>query len=282
MEEPLPEVDARIRDLFFGYDRALPFNAVERDLGVSEGVHVLHFAIDSTHGQRVPGLLWIAENAPPSLPLIVLQHGAGSRKEDPYISLTAQRWARDGFAVAAIDAAGNGERRTRPFDPALIWSLPWQRRDHAIQMCVDLHRALDYLAGRPEVDVTRAGYVGFSMGTINGVAFVARDPRVRAAVFCIGGARLHELRVVGQDPALAREHALVARIIDPEHFAPLIAPRPVLMINGRQDEVVPPAAAEALYVALNEPKQIVWYDGGHTDLRGQHFKLMEAFLREHL
>lgn len=282
MEEPLPEIDASIRDLFFGYDRALPFNAVERDLGVSKGVRVLHFVIDSTHGQRVPGLLWVADGAPPGLPLILLQHGAGSRKEDPYISLTAQRWARDGFAVAAIDAAGHGERETRPRDPALIWALPWQRCDHAVQMCVDLHRTLDYLAGRPEVDATRTGYVGFSMGTINGVAFVARDARVQASVFCIGGARLHELRVSTRDLSLAREHALVAQIIDPVHFAPSIAPRPVLMINGRRDDVVPPAAAEALFAALNEPKQLVWYDGGHTDLRGQHFKLMEAFLREHL
>lgn len=277
-----PVVDQNLRDLLFGYDRALPLAPVERDLGVEGGVRTLHFAITSTHGERVPGLLWTPEGAVPPLPLILMQHGAGSKKEDPYISATARRWARGGFAVAAIDAHDHGERAREPHDPSLIWQLPWHHRDHAIQMCVDLQRTLDYLATRLEPDVARTGFVGFSMGTINGVQFVARDTRVRAAVFNIGGARLTEFRARSADPARRADFARVTEIVDPVHFAPYIAPRPVLMINGRQDESVPPPMAQALYDALGDPKEIIWYDGGHTGLTGAHFKAMEAFLRERL
>lgn len=281
MEQTLPVVDAALRELFFGYDRALPFNGREHELGVQDGVRALHFAVDSVHGERVPGLLWTPEQAERPLPLVLLQHGATSKKEDPYISATARRWAREGFAVAAIDAARHGERQSTAFDLASLWRFPWLRRDHAIQMCVDLQRTLDYLATRPEIDASRVGFVGFSMGTINGVAFVARDPRVRAAVFFVGGARLTDSWPIDDEGRL-RDQQIVSEIVDSVHFAPLIAPRPVLQINGRRDEICPPVSAEALFDALGEPKQMLWYDGGHTDLGGALFKAAEAFLREHV
>lgn len=281
MEQSPPLVDDALRDLFFGYDRALPLEAEERDLGVQDGVHALHFAIDSINGQRVPGLLWAPAKASAPLPLALLQHGAMTRKEDAYISATARAWARRGLAVAAIDAARHGERRSDEFDVTLLWRLPWQRRDHAVQMCVDLQRALDYLETRPELDVERSGFVGFSMGTINGVAFVARDPRVKTAVFLIGGARLTESWPIDDEGKL-HDQRLVAQIVDPVHFAPAIAPRPVLQINGLRDQICPPRSAQALFDALGEPKQIMWYDGGHTDLRAEQIHAAETFLRANL
>jgi len=212
--------------------------------------------------------------------VILLQHGAGSRKEDLYISGPAARWARDGYATVAIDAHRHGERATGEEAARAIWAGPWQRRDHAVQMAVDLMRTLDYLAERPDIDLGRVGFAGFSMGTIMGVLFVGLDERVRAAVFCIGGAGLFGPAAGGA--ALEADRRLVSEIVDPAHFAPLIAPRPTLMINGRRDETVPPAAGQRLFDALGEPKQIIWFEGGHTDLTGDHFKQMWAFFREHV
>ncbi len=51
--------------------------------------------------------------------------------------------------------------------------------------------------------------------------------------------------------------------LDPVTYAPYISPRPVWMINGRQDFIVPPAAAQALQDAARDPKKVLWYDGGH-------------------
>ncbi len=275
-------VGDRVRDLFYRYDREMPLEPEAHVVAEEHGVRSTHFVISSTHGQRVAGLLWQPIDAAGPLPAILMQHGAGSRKEDDYIRLPALRWAREGFACVAIDANDHGERQTRPRDPQAIWQRPWTRRDHAVQMCVDLQRTVDYLATRPEIDPARLGFIGFSMGTLNGVSFVARDERVRAAVFCIGGANLSGFQTLPDDPPLIEEMRTVLAIVDPINFAAQIAPRPVLCINGRRDETVPLVAAQALFDALGEPKRIVWYDGGHTEMRGPEFKEAWQFLRETL
>jgi dienelactone hydrolase len=271
------QITPDVRALFFRYDRDLPLDADERELEMEGGVRRIHFRFTSIHGERVPGHLWIPAGPGPH-PMAILQHGAGSRKEDAYISLPAARWARSGYATAAIDAHSHGERSRGEEAARAVWFMPWHRRDHAVQMAVDLMRLLDYLATRPEIDPGRVGFVGFSMGTIMGVPFVGLDQRVKAAVFCIGGARFMAAPA-GAGSGAQESQRLVAELIDPAHFAPLIAPRPVLMINGRRDEVVPPAAGQALYDALDEPKEILWFDGGHTDLTGALFKRMWEFLQ---
>lgn len=272
-------VDSRItpevRALFYRYDRSLPLEAEETVHDELGGPRRVHFRIASTRGERVPGHLWLPPGAGPH-PAVILQHGAGSSKEDASIARPAARWARNGYATAAIDAHLHGERRRDDAPEGSVWSYPWRRRDHAVQMAVDLMRTVDYLAARPDIDPSRIGFAGFSMGTIMGVPFVALERRVRAAVFCIGGSLMGQ---AAGHPGPAEAERLAAEVTDPVFFAPLIAPRPVLMINGLRDEVVPPAAAEALYDALGEPKEIVWFEGGHTDLSGVLFKRMWDFLR---
>jgi dienelactone hydrolase len=275
-------IDDRLRAFCFRYDPSAPLEAETTILAEEGGVRTTRFVISSTHGQRVPGLIWAPLQADRPLPAVLLQHGATSRKEDDYIRLTALRWSREGLLCVAIDASDHGERTRAQSDPQAIWTLPWTRRDHAIQMCVDLQRTVDYLESRDDVDVSRLGYVGFSMGTICGVPFVALDPRVKAAAFAVGGARLNEFQQPPADPRVREELALASAIVDPVHFAPLISPRPVLLVNGSRDELVPVSAARALFDALGEPKRIVWYDGGHTEMRGQEFKAIHAFLGEHL
>jgi dienelactone hydrolase len=275
-------VDEHLRNLFFRYDRTAKLDPEESIVSEEAGVRTTHFVISSTHGQRVPGLIWSPAGADRPLPTVLLQHGAGSRKEDAYISLTARRWARQGMTCVAIDANDHGERQRGERDPSAIWTRPWTRRDHAVQMCVDLQRTVDYLETKAEADTTRLGFVGFSMGTINGVSFVALDRRVKAAAFAIGGGNLFELRPKPDDPMVRSELEIASQIVDPIYFAGKIAPRPVLMVNGLRDETVTPAAAEALYAALAEPKRIVWYDGGHTEIGGRELKEIWAFLQENL
>src|SRR5262249_21433879 len=123
--------------------------------------------------------------------------------------------------------------------------------------CVDLQRTVDYLESRDDVDVSQLNYVGFSMGTICNVPFVALDPRIKAAAFAVGNARLNEFQPPPTDPRIHEELKLASAMINPVHFAPLISPRPVLLMNNNRDELVPVSAAQALFDALNEPKQII-------------------------
>jgi eukaryotic-like serine/threonine-protein kinase len=114
----------------------------------------------------------------------------------------------------------------------------------------DLGKTLDYLATRPDVDSTRIGYVGLSMGASTAVPLLAVEPRIKAAVLQSGG-------------------------VPSEAFPPLMdvvnhAPRvriPVLMFNGRWDEIMPIAKSqEPLFRLLGSPaadKRHVLYDFGH-------------------
>lgn len=54
--------------------------------------------------------------------------------------------------------------------------------------------------------------------------------------------------------------------VDPVNFAGHISPRPVLLVNGTQDAIIPREAAEALQAAVGEPRQIIWYEGGHVEM----------------
>jgi len=53
------------------------------------------------------------------------------------------------------------------------------------------------------------------------------------------------------------------RELEPERYIALIAPRPLVMVNGIDDPQMPRAAVEALFAAAREPKSIVWLRTGH-------------------
>lgn len=45
-----------------------------------------------------------------------------------------------------------------------------------------------------------------------------------------------------------------------------VAPRYLLMVGSRQDEMVPMDSALALFERAKEPKKLIWYDTGHMAL----------------
>jgi fermentation-respiration switch protein FrsA (DUF1100 family) len=134
--------------------------------------------------------------------------------------------------------------------------------------------ALDYLIRRNDIDQDRIVVLGVSFGSPLALALAARDRRASAVVLIYGG---------GDLPHLAR-HNLRERpwwvpgwIIGPTvrmvlgDFEPLdhvasLAPRYLLMVSSRQDEMFPPASALKLFGRAGEPKKLIWYDTGHLDL----------------
>jgi len=270
------------RRLLFTYDRDLPLDPHGGAIAEAEGVRSERFSFASTHGQRVPAVLCRPQTAPAPLPVLVVGHGAGASKDDPVMQALFRHWAGAGFACLAIDAPFHGERAGRRVDPTALLRRPYAGMHLVQQAVVDTRRAVDWAETRPDLDAARLAYVGFSMGTILGVQFVAMEPRVRSAVFALGGAGLlHYLAALA--PAEARPDAeTVADACDPMHYAPLIAPRPVLMVNGLKDEVIPPALGHMLYNSLNEPRRAIWYDGGHGDIPHAHLQAMREFLLETL
>jgi hypothetical protein len=56
---------------------------------------------------------------------------------------------------------------------------------------------------------------------------------------------------------------MVRGLVDPPRAARKLDGRPLLLVNGRRDTTTRPAQAERLFAAANEPKELVWYEGGH-------------------
>ena len=51
----------------------------------------------------------------------------------------------------------------------------------------DLQRTVDYLETRPDIDRSRLAYLGRSWGAAMGTIMVATEPRLKLAIFHVGG-----------------------------------------------------------------------------------------------
>jgi fermentation-respiration switch protein FrsA (DUF1100 family) len=134
---------------------------------------------------------------------------------------------------------------------------------------------IDYLSAREDVDGQRVGVVGVSFGGIFAAMAAATHPKAAILVLVQSGGDLPDL-VIRHAPGwlcflpcgLAHFLADVALSpYAPERFAPLVSPRPIVMINSRKDEFFPEEAARRLFEAAKEPKRIVWQEADpHVDM----------------
>ncbi|GES34601.1 alpha/beta hydrolase [Streptomyces angustmyceticus] len=152
---------------------------------------------------EIPGVLWTAEGAAGTRPLILIGHGGGRHKKAPDVVARARRFVAEcDFAVVAVDVPGHGDRPTdEEYDRIATEN---QARVEAGEEVAPLIAGFQALVARQTVPEWRAvldavqrlehvgpgpvGYWGVSLGCGLGVPFVAAEPRVRAAVLGLGGA----------------------------------------------------------------------------------------------
>ncbi|MGC0327317.1 dienelactone hydrolase [Streptomyces sp. SAI-170] len=145
---------------------------------------------------EIPGTLWTPESATP-VPLILMAHNNALPKGDPRLVARARITASYGFAVAAIDAAGCGDRpRTAAEEQARAdfrrAMQAGERGDEVFESFIgplvenavpDWRTTLDALLSLPEI----GGPVGYSGWTAVGIRLAVVEPRIAAAGFFAGG-----------------------------------------------------------------------------------------------
>ncbi len=201
----------------------------------------------------VNGLLLLPHDQQTPVPVVLLFHGLGGTR-DEIVEAFGDEILHRGMAVFALDLPLHGARAAGPVD--LHDNLTIRRvmyngvRDWLV--------AIEWLGIQTAVESASITLLGYSLGSMIGVIAGALHPGISALALCVGGDA-----VLPRTARLPRRLRRLAWPIAPSLFAPKIAPRPVLMLNGLQDEVVQPAHAELLWANLGEPREIRWYNSGH-------------------
>ena len=214
-----------------------------------------------------------------------LIHGRSALQSPPY----ARALTDLGYCVLCIDAWNFGERRGRT-ELELFKEMLWKGRVLWGMMVYDSLRAVDYLLARPEVDPTRLGTLGLSMGSTMAWWLAALDERVKVCVDICCLTDFHELiRTRGLDG-----HGIYYYVPDLlKHFdtARINAVRAAgvhLAVAGNYDPLTPPAGLDKVDEALKkvyadhgtpEKWKLLRYDTAHFETAHGRAAILEFLQR---
>ena len=213
-------------------------------------------------GVRI-GALW-APTVPPAgsetsqtrRPTVILLHGYGETRDA--LLPQAELIVNAGFNALIVDFRGHG---TSAGEVAALGTLDAN----------DVLGAVDYLMTRPDVDTSRIGVQGISMGAAAGVIAAAQDLRVRAviaeepvsslrdAVWTAYRDRLSLPAFLFRDVTLwlvERRLGDPLSAVSPTEAAARLTPRPLLVIDHAGEAPVEPGGAERLLNAAGAPKEL--------------------------
>ena len=184
-----------------------------------------------------------------------------------------RRFLSDGFAVLLLEMPYQFHRRPKPLVPSGRVFLARTAKHLALnfrQSVLDARRALDWLSSRPDIDSSRIGLFGVSLGAMVGASLYCVDDRPKYAVFLLAGADFPGLAASSSmsrgfvSRAGITEEALRAawKGLDPLDYRKGNAGKNALLVNVRSDSVVPAANALKLKEAFPRSRQ-VWLPFGH-------------------
>ena len=259
---------------FYQYDSKIPLD--EEIVGQWKLDQAVKYKIVFTgaNDSRVPGYLSIPKQDSTKHPCILLLHGVNGNKElwweeENYTrgELLIPQLTELGFAVVTLDAAYHGERiQDNGFvsPGAMVFRDGWpnRTREMYIRTVVDYRRLLDYLATRPDIDISKIGTLGHSMGGMMTYLLTVVDSRIRASVSCVGppmSETTYDLTAF----SYSDKEKLAA--ISPFNFASSIKSQAFLMLMGRNDAFHTIDEVEYLFELISSPtKKLIWFDSGHV------------------
>jgi pimeloyl-ACP methyl ester carboxylesterase len=185
---------------------------------------------------------------------VIVVHGHGGNR---HTSLAYASFLFPRFATLLLDLRGHGESEGRHTSVGYLERL-------------DVAAAVDYLRS---AGFERVGVLGISMGAVtallaaadcSGVDAVVADSPFAALQFAVQeGARLR-----GYPASIVRPLAYLScrtaawrlrhplRAGDPLRVVGAIAPRPIMLIHGEADGLIPVENAHRLYAAAQDPKEL--------------------------
>jgi len=240
----------------------------------------------------VPVLLYVPEHAPEErLPAVVILHSWGGKRLTTEKAL-ARRLIRHGIAAAIPDLPYQHGRRPQgvrhPQDRMISGDLQ-QTRIAFAQAIADVRNLIAYLRNQPEIDATRIGLAGVSLGAIISVLVMAEEKDICCGVLMLGSADLPLL--LQRSPILLRVRRQLrnrgiryedvpSRVapIEPAQAARQLRDTPILMVNALHDWVVPRRCVAELREALGNPP-ILWLNSSHYSAQVRRGPILDRVAR---
>jgi dienelactone hydrolase len=216
-----------------------------------------------------------------------LIQGRSHLQAPPYAEALTSR----GMAAICVDAWLFGERSGRT-ESSVFKRMLWHGQVLWGMMIYDSIRTLDYLCSRTDIDTSRIGTIGLSMGSTMAWWLAALDPRIKV---CIDLCCLTDYEALIESDGLDGHgiYYYVPSLL--KHFTTweinaLIAPRPHLSLAGNLDPLTPTKGLERIdrelrkvYRKQGNPKawKLLRFDVGHVETAEMRATAL-AFLNEWL
>ena len=199
-------------------------------------------------------------------PVVIIMGGLDSVKEE--LQQVAEYFLDRGMATLSMDGPGQGETGlTLKIEPASEKPVG---------------TAIDFLEQLSDLDTSRLGIYGQSLGGYYVIRAAAFEPRIKAAVASAGPFTIadhwdhlppmtragYQYRTGADSPADARERV---RALDLTGIAERVT-CPLLVLHGTADEIVPFAHGERI---AREAKNVTFrkYENGNHSLSNRHYEV---------
>lgn len=212
-------------------------------------------------------------------PVVLLIPGLDSVKEE--LHSYSDEFLRRGMATLAIDGPGQGE---------MEFERPMRSDSEVVARA-----AIDALERRADLDASRVGVLGVSLGGYYAPRAAAFEPRIRAVIAVAGPYSVPD--AFDQMPSLTQE-AFIHRSGATSHADALVRLRSftlegvlqrisvsTLVIMGRQDRVVPPRDAERVAREIGDLAELWMFDDGNhvcNNIPYKHRPQMADWMRRRL
>ena len=193
--------------------------------------------------------------------------------EDSTVIKDAQEWlkgyegqffgdylAKNGYVVFSADAPMWGERGQmegpkRDTYDMIAGNMMMYGIDLSAWMTYDDIAGTEYLAQMPEVDASRIGCTGWSMGAYRAWMLSALSDRIMVgAAVCWMVTSDEQLSFKydrTENGGFANCYPGLRRWLDYPHVASIACPKPMLFINGSQDKLFPVAGVEKAFATMH-------------------------------
>ncbi|TYA74283.1 alpha/beta hydrolase family protein [Seonamhaeicola marinus] len=260
-KDNLPKVSDEVYNAiaqFYEYDKNVPLNAVIAHKKKNKTSVIEKIVFTGPYNSRVPSYLIIPKKSLDKYPIVLIADGIyGSKdrwfeeKSWPKGKQLIDALLNEGIAVMLLDAVYHGERAA-DYDykkPPWLLSQPYEGIKMVSQTAIEYRRAMDYLSTRPEINISKIGMLGLSMGGIIAYQVMALDERI-------------ETVVIGVAPSLKDYPKL--QPIAPTTFASRSKVRSFMNFMGTKDGLYTIPEAKMLFNRVpTTNKTFIEFNAGH-------------------